>query len=186
MKSIRCIVAGARVVRVVELVTLLCASVSSAIATVVDFVVYLAFLSYVDSTAYSVAVFAAAIAGGITNFAINRWWVFAKNRVGVENSLGIQALSYGVACLATYLSMWLCLLFLIEFLGVGVSTAWVPAKVVSWLAVSYPLQRFFVFGKSLATIGQRLGIGPRVVEQNAHCKSDYSAGFDFPGGKQPT
>ena len=39
-----------------------------------------------------------------------------------------------------------CLFVLVEVLGVDARIAWAPAKVFAWLAVSYPMARFVVFG----------------------------------------
>ncbi|MCL2822730.1 MAG: GtrA family protein [Polyangiaceae bacterium] len=128
-----------------EATTLAKASVSSVIATIVDGIVYQAILAV--ALPYGMAAFVGAALGGVTNFTINRWWAFANTNTGPQKSLGLQAFEYALTCLATYAALQICLLVLIEAFDVRAQLAWIPAKAVAWLAVSYPVQRFVVFGK---------------------------------------
>lgn len=123
-----------------EVGTFVRASVSSGIATAADGVAYQAILLF-GTGSYGVAAFAGALLGGVTNFGLNRRWVFAATTKGLR----LQAFEYALTCLATYAALQTCLLLLVEGLAVSAHLAWVPAKVIAWLAVSYPVQRFLVF-----------------------------------------
>ncbi len=123
-----------------EVGTFLRASVSSGVATAADGVAYQAIL-LLGTGSYGVAAFVGALLGGVTNFGLNRRWVFAATAKGLR----LQAFEYALTCLATYAALQTCLLLLVEGFGLSAHLAWVPAKVVAWLVVSYPVQRFLVF-----------------------------------------
>jgi putative flippase GtrA len=122
--------------------TLARASAASVAATVLDGVVYQAVLLALRGR-WGVAAFAGALVGAVASFSLSRWWAFPTS----GRRLGEQALTYAGASFATWLALQLGLLLLIEGLGVHERVAWVPAKVVAWAAVSYPLHRFVVFAK---------------------------------------
>lgn len=128
--------AGAREAR-----TLVKASVSSGAATAVDGVIYQALLFLMPS--YALAAFGGAVLGAVTNFALNRTWVFPHTTKGLKR----QAMQYAMAAAATYVGLQLSLFMLIEVLAVPTRVAWVPAKVIAWLLVSYPMQRLVVFAE---------------------------------------
>lgn len=132
---------GARRVGVREARTFAKASVSSGIATLVDGGIYQAVLFFVPS--YTLAAFAGAVLGAVTNFALNRTWAFPRTSKGLAH----QAMLYAIASGATYLALQLSLFLLIEVAGVHTRVAWLPAKAAAWLLVSYPMQRFFVFAE---------------------------------------
>jgi putative flippase GtrA len=125
-----------------EATTLAKASVSSLAATVVDGIVYQAVLFGLPGR-YGIAAFGGALLGAVTNFTLNRVWAFPPT----AKSLRMQAAQYAVASGATYLGLQLCLMLLIEVMHINERVAWLPAKVVAWLLVSYPMHRFVVFGK---------------------------------------
>ncbi len=117
------------------------AGVSSGIATAVDGVAYQGVLLL--GGGYGTASALGAVLGAITNFTINRNWTFP----GSKRGLVLQWLRYVVASTATYAVLRLSLYVLIELVGLDEHVAWVPAKLVAWALASYPIQRFFVFGR---------------------------------------
>ena len=120
------------------------ASVSSAVATAVDGVAYQAIFS-LEVGSYGTAALLGALLGGVTNFSINRWWAFANLPTNRSKSVGIQAIEYACTCLLTFFVLRVGLQLLVEGAGLSPHVAWIPAKVVAWLAVSYPIQRLIVF-----------------------------------------
>ncbi len=137
-----------------ELATMVRASVSSGAATVVDGLVYQVVLTLLAGH-YGAAAFLGAVLGGVTNFAINRLWAFRNN----DKPLGAQASEYAFASLTTYVALQTCLFVLVEFLHADQRVAWIPAKIVAWLFVSYPLQRFLVFGSVRPRAHHSLAVG---------------------------
>ncbi len=128
-----------------EMGTLVRASISSGIATLTDGLAY-QLLLFVVPGFYGVAALAGAMLGGVTNFSINRAWVFDST----TKRLRSQAMEYALASLLTYAALQSCLFVFIEMLHVDEHVAWLPAKAIAWLFVSYPVQRFLVFSKSSA------------------------------------
>ncbi len=120
--------------------TLVHASISSGVATLADGLMYQALLLGMTGS-YTLAAFAGAVVGGMANFSINRHWVFKSTGKGLKK----QATEYAAASLATYLALQTCLFVLIEVMHVDEHAAWIPAKLIAWLFVAYPIQRFFVF-----------------------------------------
>jgi putative flippase GtrA len=115
--------------------------VSSLAATVVDGTAYQVVLFFVPS--YTLAAFVGAVLGAVTNFSLNRYWAFPRT----SKKLGYQAGEYAIASGATYLGLQASLYLLIEVVGIASRIAWLPGKVIAWLLVSYPMQRFFVFAE---------------------------------------
>ncbi len=120
---------------------LLRASASSLVATGVDGAAYQ--LALVLGLSYSAGAAAGAALGAAVNFTLNRTWAFPPSGRGV----GAQVALYAVASGLTYLALQSCLMVFIEGLHVSARLAWVPAKVVAWGAVSYPLFRRIVFAR---------------------------------------
>jgi putative flippase GtrA len=120
------------------------ATLASVVATVVDLLVYEAvlFWGHNEGRLYVVAAVLAAIAGAVTNFLLGRYWAFKRT----ERSVATQAALYALASFLTYLALQATLALLVEVAHVDARLAWAPAKVVAWLAVSYPMARFVVFG----------------------------------------
>jgi putative flippase GtrA len=123
-----------------EVRTLFRASISSGLATAADGIAYQMLLLFFTGS-YGVAAFVGALLGGVTNFGINRRWVFGTT----SKRLRFQALEYALTCLLTYAALQTFLFVFIEIFRMGMHGAWVPAKILAWLLVSYPVQRFLVF-----------------------------------------
>jgi putative flippase GtrA len=120
--------------------TLARATASSLLATLVDAVFYQLGL-FVLVGRYGVCAALAAVAGAVTNFSVNRHWTFAATGQGVL----LQACRYAVVSLATFGCLRLLLWLLIEHGSVGMRIAWLPAKILAFLLVSFPLQHIWVF-----------------------------------------
>jgi putative flippase GtrA len=116
------------------------ASISSLAATVADGAVYQLVL-LAGTEHYVLAAFLGALCGAVTNFTLNRTWAFPAT----DKPLATQGLQYAAASGLTYVGLQACLVVLIEHLQVDARLAWVPAKVLVWLVISYPLHRFVVF-----------------------------------------
>ena len=82
-----------------------------------------------------------AVAGAVANFGTNRRWVFQSK----SKSLFTQAASYAVVWLVTLLLLRATLSLMAEHLGLDPRVASIPAKLITWAAISYPLQRALVF-----------------------------------------
>jgi putative flippase GtrA len=95
---------------------------------------------------YVAAAFAGALLGAATNFTLNRTWAFPPS----GRTLRSQLLMYAGASGLTYLALQAVLTLLVELGGVHERVAWVPAKGVAWMLVSYPLFRFVVFARPRA------------------------------------
>jgi putative flippase GtrA len=120
------------------------ASISSAIATACDGVVYQMVLFAIPGR-YVPAAFLGALLGAVTNFTLNRYWAFPKTWKTLRGQAGL----YAFASLVTYGGLQSALWLLIEVMHMHERTAWLPAKAFAWLLLSYPLQRFLVFGKGM-------------------------------------
>jgi putative flippase GtrA len=130
--------------------TLFRAVLSSAGATAVDGIGYavsfvIALRMGVESP-YVVAAVLGAVAGAVTNFAVNRRWVFRS----MGASLFAQGAHYAGVWLVTLLVLRTVLWFMVDRLGFDARVAWLPAKLVTWMAFSYPLQRIWVFKEELS------------------------------------
>lgn len=113
---------------------------SSLAATAADAVAYQGFL-FVWIGHYGIAAALGAVAGAVTNFVINRQWTFSATE---QNPL-VQAFRYAIVSLLTFLCLRSLLWLLIEVLGMGMRIAWLPAKLLAFVMISYPLQRSWVF-----------------------------------------
>ncbi len=120
--------------------SMLRASISSLVATAVDAIAYQTLL-FLWFGRYGLAAAAAAVGGAIANFLLNRQWTFSATE---QNALG-QAARYAVVSTLTFAVLRFMLWLLIEILGTGMRIAWLPAKVLAFLLVSYPMQRWWVF-----------------------------------------
>ena len=124
-------------------------NVSSMAATAVDFVAYegvLALAQFIHGAAHrftlGVAVGAGAVLGAVTNFTVNRYWTFEARRKG---GIAEQAGRYVLVSLLILVFNELGVHALVLGLRVSPSAAWVAVKIVAFLAISYPLQRYYVF-----------------------------------------
>lgn len=120
--------------------TLAKASVSSLLATAVDAIVYQLVL-FVALGRYGSAAAIAAVAGALTNFFVNRYWTFHAG----QEKLHWQGLRYAVMSLLTFLCLRALLWLFIEVAGMGMRIAWLPAKILAFVLVSFPLQQIWVF-----------------------------------------
>ncbi len=120
--------------------TLAKATVSSLLATAVDAIAYQTVL-FVAVGHYGVAAALAAVAGALTNFFVNRYWTFNAS----AEKLHWQGLRYAVVSLLTFGCLRSLLWLLIEVAGMGMRLAWLPAKILAFIIVSYPLQQVWVF-----------------------------------------
>jgi putative flippase GtrA len=120
--------------------TLAKATVSSLLATVVDAAAY-QWVLFVAIGHYGIAAALAAIAGALTNFFVNRYWTFDAR----SQKLQWQGLRYAVVSLLTFCCLRAMLWLLIEVAGVGMRIAWLPAKILAFVLVSFPLQQVWVF-----------------------------------------
>ena len=133
------------VARTSELFVVLKATLSSGAATITDGIVYQLLLLALPSH-YGFAAAAGAVAGAGVNFMINRHYTFAKS---AERALP-QAARYAAVSLATFLALRMLLASTVEGLGWSPHIAWLPAKLLAFILVSYPAQRLWVFSRRAA------------------------------------
>jgi putative flippase GtrA len=124
------------------------AALSSGAATLADGLVYQLVLFEVPQH-YGFVAAAGAVAGAIVNFLINRHYTFSLT----AERAWPQALRYAVVSLATFFALRLFLAGTIEGLGMSPRVAWLPAKLLAFLLVSYPAQRLWVFSNKAAAHG---------------------------------
>jgi putative flippase GtrA len=120
--------------------TLTRATVSSLLATAVDALAYQLVL-FILVGRYEIAAACAAVAGAVTNFLINRHWTFSVS----EQRMAPQAFRYAIVSLLTLACLSLLLWVLVDILAIDARIAWLPAKILAFLIVSFPLQRIWVF-----------------------------------------
>ena len=107
--------------------TLARATASSLLATLVDAVVYQLGL-FVLVGRYGVCAALAAVAGAVTNFAVNRHWAFGATGQGML----LQACRYAIVSAMTFGCLRVLLWLLIEYGSVGMRIAWLPAKILAF------------------------------------------------------
>jgi len=121
------------------------AVLSSVGASLVDGIVYMTWFAIAlrmeVTSPYVISAVMGAVAGAVTNFGVNRRWVFRSKGA----SLWAQGANYAGVWLATLLLLRMLLWFMIDRLGFDARAAWLPAKLITWAAFSYPLQRVLVF-----------------------------------------
>ena len=118
------------------------AFIASVAATAVDGVAYYFVITLVLGR-YGVASAAGAVAGAVTNFVLQRNWVFRAKQRHVATQLALYALGSA----ATWASLQAALWVLVEQVHLDAKLAWPPAKAFAWIAVSYPLSRAVVFAE---------------------------------------
>src|SRR3954470_4052400 len=118
------------------------AALSSGAATVTDGLVYQLLLFVVPSH-YGLVAGAGAVAGAFVNFLINRHYTFAQS----AERAWPQALRYALVSLGTFFALRLLLAGAVEGLGFSPRVAWLPAKLLAFVAFSYPAQRWWVFSR---------------------------------------
>jgi putative flippase GtrA len=121
------------------------AAASSLAATIADGIFYQVVLALLTragvDAGYAAAALVGAVVGAVTNFLLNRYWVFRSR----EKAILVQGSQYALGSLLTLLLLEALLWILIERFLVDARLAWLPAKIVVWFAFSYPFQRVFVF-----------------------------------------
>ena len=125
-----------------ELLAVAKATLSSLAATIADGLVYQLVL-FAFPAHYGFVAAAGAVAGAIVNFSINRHYTFAR----ADERLWPQAVRYFVVSLATFFALRGLLAVTVEGLGWSPRIAWLPSKLLAFALVSYPAQRFWVFGR---------------------------------------
>ncbi|HKO52047.1 MAG TPA: GtrA family protein [Polyangiaceae bacterium] len=129
-------------VRASELFVVLKAMLSSGAATITDGVVY-QILLFVLPAHYGLVAAAGAIAGAVVNFLINRHYTFARS----AERAWPQAIRYATVSLLTFCVLRLLLAGSVEGLDWSPRVAWLPAKLLAFMLVSYPAQRLWVFSR---------------------------------------
>ena len=119
------------------------AAVASFTATASDGVVYLLLLwTLVDSGTLGVGVAAAlgALVGGAVHYTLNRFWVFRRFHAPIaQSALKYFPMSWLAAVLHGFATEGFTQL-------VDPEVAWFCSKGIIWIAWTYPMSRFVVFG----------------------------------------
>lgn len=116
------------------------AQISAGFATGVDFLVMI-FCYQLWKIDLGVAVAAGSIAGGISNFCINRYWVFCS----ANSSFFRQISMYMVVCLLSALLNVFGVLLVIELVSFGYIFVRVIVAAAVALIINYPLHKMVVF-----------------------------------------
>lgn len=130
------------------------AAVASFAATASDGVLYLALLWTVverGSLSVGVAAACAALVGGVIHYVLNRFWVFRRFQASIaQSTLTYFPMSWLAAVLHGFGTEGFT-----QFLDPKL--AWFCSKGIIWIAWTYPMSRFVVFG----------GIGSRGDEETS-------------------
>lgn len=113
---------------------------ASGAASLLDGLLYQSLL-FLGLGTYGVAALCGAIAGAFLNFSMNRHWTFAAT----DGALVGQGFRYAAVSSLNFLGLRTLLWLLVEVLCIGAPIAWFPAKVWVFVAISYPMQRLWVF-----------------------------------------
>jgi len=118
-------------------------AVASFVATASDGAIYMLLLwTQVERGVFGVGVAAAiaAVVGGIIHYALNRFWVFRRFHAPIaQSTLTYFPMSWLAAVLHGLATEGLTQLF-------DPKLAWFVSKGVIWVAWTYPMSRFVVFG----------------------------------------
>jgi len=120
------------------------AAIPSVVATLTDGAFYelvLLAATRAGRGPYAAAAVVGAVAGGVTNFTLNRRWAFRAT----SDPLVSQSARYAVGSVMTLLVLEAVLWVIVGRLGFDARAAWLPAKLFTWVAFSYPFQRVVVF-----------------------------------------
>jgi putative flippase GtrA len=132
------------------------ATLSSAVATACD---YFAFSVLVNmGTAAAIATLLGCMVGAVVNFTVNRYWAFDSRGPWLRSVVRYATVS-GTSALGN------ALLVAIVTSGLGWSArpAWVVARCLVFLGLTYPLFRGWVFGsKSTAADASPTAVFPQV------------------------
>jgi putative flippase GtrA len=113
---------------------------SGMIATAIDVVTLIALVELLGSHV-TIAAFLAAVAGGVGNFAVNKYWAF-KDRSPVDLR---QVASYAIVSLVTAMFVASMVHVLAVLLGVPYLLAKAIAAALAFILWSYPAQSRLVF-----------------------------------------
>jgi putative flippase GtrA len=134
----------------VELVRFAKAQFSTGVATLLEWGLVLVLTRV--GVWYVGAAVAGAVAGGITDFAIKKWWVFrthqaptAASRASALALTGAEAIRYAVVSGASALWYGAAVYLLVDLVHWHLPVAVVGGSVLVGLFWNYPLHRFFVF-----------------------------------------
>ncbi|MGC4067106.1 MAG: GtrA family protein [Polyangiaceae bacterium] len=116
------------------------AAISSGAATLADGLLYESVL-FVSLKYYGMAALLGALAGAVTNFILNRHWTFTATETRILRQIARYTAVSGLTFLGLRGLLWL----FIEVLAQSARLAWLPAKILAFFAISYPLQRLWVF-----------------------------------------
>jgi putative flippase GtrA len=119
------------------------AAISSGAATLADGLLYETVL-FVSLKYYGMAALLGATAGAVTNFLLNRHWTFTATETRILRQIARYTAVSGLTFLGLRALLWL----FIEVLAQSARLAWLPAKVLAFFAISYPLQRIWVFHRN--------------------------------------
>lgn len=116
------------------------AQISAGLATGIDFLVMI-FCYQLWKADLGIAVAAGSLMGGVSNFCINRYWVFCS----ANSNLFRQMSMYMVVCLLSALLNVFGVLLVIEIVSFGYIFVRVIVAAVVALIVNYPLHKMVVF-----------------------------------------
>lgn len=115
------------------------AALSSLVATLCDYGVFLLLVGL--SVQAGVSTFAGCVVGGIVNFTVNRYWAF-----GAGGKLGRAVIRYAAVSGSSAVSNAVIVAIATALLGLSATPAWVVARALVFLSLTYPLFRTWVFG----------------------------------------
>lgn len=88
-----------------------------------------------------IATFVGCVVGGLLNFSINRCWAF-----GATGGLAVALLRYAAVSGSSGASNSLLVAALTSLVGLSATAAWLLARSLVFLSLTYPLFRTWVFG----------------------------------------
>lgn len=135
----------------VEVVQFVKAQFSTGVATALEWALVLVLTRV--GVWYVGAAVAGAVAGGITDFAIKKWWVFGTHRTPSAGTTalaltGAEAIRYAAVSGASALWYGAAVYLLVDLLRWHLPAAVVGGSVLVGLFWNYPLHRFFVFSSA--------------------------------------
>lgn len=126
-----------------ELWDVIGASVASFLATAADGAVFVMLTFWVVGTSageVGAAAAAGAVVGGIVHYSLSRFWVFHRFGAPIVRSAVVYfAMSWAAAVIHGLMTGWLTGQF-------GPGVAWFVSKGGVWVAWTYPMSRYVVFG----------------------------------------
>jgi putative flippase GtrA len=115
------------------------AALSSLLATACDYAVFSMLVSL--QVHAGVATLAGCLVGGLLNFTVNRCWVF-----GAGGPLTTALLRYAAVSGSSGVSNSILVAVLTSLVGLSATAAWLLARSLVFLSLTYPLFRTWVFG----------------------------------------